>query len=101
MVTFAFQTEKPIVMKHFFNTERPVKGLVPTIDFQTATVFQPLPKPSGPQPFHLDIKTIISAGAYDHINTSKIMAYGKRTAVKRMTGVMAQQFYFTTGNIKL
>jgi len=71
MATFAFQTEKPIIMKHFFNTERPVKGLVPPIDFQTATVFQPLPKPSGPQPFHLDIKTIISAGAYDHINTSK------------------------------
>jgi len=58
-------------MKHLFNAERPVNGLAPVSDFQTAAIFHPLPKPSGTPPFRLDIKTILSAVAYERINASK------------------------------
>ncbi len=62
-------------MKHHFNLERPEKGIIPPNAFFAPAVFQPLPKPTGAAPYHLDIKTIISDTAYQQISNSKKMLF--------------------------
>ena len=40
-----------------------------------ASPFQPLPKPTGKAPFHLDVKTVLSAAEYAKISQSKRMVF--------------------------
>jgi len=62
-------------MKHNFSMERPVKGILsPNAAFGHAA-FQPLPKPTGAAPFHLDIQTILPASVYNPIAASKKMIF--------------------------
>lgn len=61
-------------MKHLFKMERPVNG-IEHISAQTQHPFQPLPKPTGASPFHLDIKTIISPVAYAELLVSKKLIF--------------------------
>ena len=61
-------------MLHSFSLQRPQPGITPSGPFPPA-VFQPLPKPTGTAPFHLDLKTVIPAALYDQINSSKKMIF--------------------------
>lgn len=63
-------------MEHSFNLERPVLGIVNEEFMQNfSSPFQPLPKPTGKAPFHLDIKTVITPAEYAEISQSKRMIF--------------------------
>lgn len=62
-------------MEQQFNQPRPVNGLIPLDTLFPKSVFQPLPLPMGKPPYHLDIRTIISATDYSNINHSKKMIF--------------------------
>jgi acid phosphatase type 7 len=62
-------------MKHSFNLERPVLGVIDEEFLQSSTPFQPLPKPTGKAPFHLDVKTVLSPTEYAKISQSKRMVF--------------------------
>lgn len=63
-------------MKRSFNLERPILGIVNEEFMQNfSSPVQPLPKPTGNTPFHLDIQTIITPAEYTKISQSKRMVF--------------------------
>ena len=65
-------------MTHQFHAEKPVLGILPEQFFANAAnkgVFQPLPKPTGAAPFHLDLKSVLSAHNYQNIVNTQRMVF--------------------------
>ena len=58
-------------MENQFNLQRPVNGVTAAEAAFVPSLFQPLPNPTGEAPYHLDIRSIISAADYANIIDSK------------------------------